>query len=353
MPSVVDNHLRWTEHPWDREGHEWSPGGTAAGGNLFWWRGLLPRIHRHLPAGRVLEIAPGFGRWTSHLVSHARHLIIVDLTERCIEHCRARFADRTNIEYWTNDGESLDMIEDESLDFVFSFDSLVHVEAPVVRAYLHQLGRKLRPGGSGFIHHSNLRGLAQPGGDIPSWVIRRNWRGESMSARLFREYCREAGLECQSQELVNWISRSKKADRHRIPGVGMPMTDTFSTFSRPILPGTRPTQIYLNPSFAEEWRQCVTMASIYGEGAFLQRPEATPGERPVPAAAPGLVARIRERIERDMDYAASLLRDRWAARQVQRHEPFLNAVRARQCPDCRAPLSANRTCAPCGTQFHC
>ena len=318
---------------------------------MFWWRGLLPRIHRHLPAGRALEIAPGFGRWTSHLVSHARHLIIVDLTERCIEHCRARFADRTNIEYWTNDGESLAMIEDESLDFVFSFDSLVHVEAPVVRAYLLQLGRKLRPGGTGFIHHSNLRGLAEPGGDIPSWVTRRNWRGESMSARLFREYCAEAGLECQSQEIVNWISRSKKADRHRVPGWGLPMTDTFSTFTRPVAPTGELTHIYVNPSFAEEWRQCVSLASLYGEGAFLRRPEVAAAGAPAASAVPSLPKRVKERLARDVDYASSLVRDRVGARRVRRREPILNSLRQGRCPDCRGPLNG-RVCGRCRAAFH-
>jgi hypothetical protein len=108
LPRAVtdENYVRWTEHPWSREGHEWSPGGTIAGGTMFWWRGLLPRVHRHLPADYMLEIAPGFGRWTTHLVPHAKRLVIVDLTERSIEHCRRRFADKSHIECWTNDGES-------------------------------------------------------------------------------------------------------------------------------------------------------------------------------------------------------------------------------------------------------
>ena len=349
MPSIVQNKARWTEYPWSQEGHEWSPGGTAAGGNMLWWRALLPRIHRHLPAGRVLEIAPGFGRWTSHLVSHASRLVVVDLTERCIEHCRKRFADRTNIEYWTNDGQSLDMVEDGSVDFVFSFDSLVHAEAPVLRSYLLQLGRKLRPGGTGFIHHSNLRGLAEPGGDIPSWLAHRSWRAESMSAQRFREYCREAGLECQLQEIVNWIRRGAKADRHRIPGVGVPMTDTFSTFSRPSAPGTSTTQVYVNPSFVEEWRQCITMAALYGTGAFGQ------GQEPAAASledrvTPGLARRACDRLSRDWDYATSFVRDRASARRVRRSEPILNSLRRGACPDCRRRLVA-AMCSGCRAAF--
>jgi len=48
------------------------------------------------------------------------------------------------------------MIQDKSIDFVFSFDSLVHAEAKVIEAYLNQLAMKLSQNGIGFIHHSNL-----------------------------------------------------------------------------------------------------------------------------------------------------------------------------------------------------
>lgn len=57
---------------------------------------------------------------------------------------------------YVNDGKSLAMVEDRSVDFAFSFDSLVHVEADVIAAYLNQLGKKLKPGGFTFLHHSNL-----------------------------------------------------------------------------------------------------------------------------------------------------------------------------------------------------
>jgi hypothetical protein len=51
---------------------------------------------------------------------------------------------------------SLDVAVDGSVDFVFSFDSLVHVEMDVIEAYLKQLAAKLTPNGVGFIHRSNL-----------------------------------------------------------------------------------------------------------------------------------------------------------------------------------------------------
>jgi hypothetical protein len=48
------------------------------------------------------------------------------------------------------------MIPDQWIDFAFSFDSLVHVEADFIESYLQQLACKLTKEGVGFIHHYNL-----------------------------------------------------------------------------------------------------------------------------------------------------------------------------------------------------
>lgn len=48
------------------------------------------------------------------------------------------------------------MVADSSVDFAFSFDSLVYVEAEVLKGYLTELARVLKPDGVAFLHHSNL-----------------------------------------------------------------------------------------------------------------------------------------------------------------------------------------------------
>src|SRR5436190_1772119 len=171
----------------------------------MWYGALLPRIHRFLPTTTVLEIAPGYGRWTQFLKDHCERLILVDLAENSIAHCRRRFAGSSQIEYHVNDGRSLAMIADESIDFAFSFDSLVHVESDVTEAYLRQLRRKLRPDGVGFIHHSNLgryRRLAAATRQLPRRLLGPllarglaidlpAWRAESVCAASFAEQCAE------------------------------------------------------------------------------------------------------------------------------------------------------------------
>ena len=363
MPSLEENRTKWAEHPWEREGHEWSPGGTAAGGEMFWWRGLLPRLHRHLPAGRVLEIGPGFGRWTSHLAEYADAMLLVDLTERCIEHCRRRFADRSNIQCFQNDGVSLDMIEDRSVDFVFSFDSLVHAEAAVIREYLHQLARKLKPGGTGFIHHSNLAALATDDGKVPSWIAEKNWRAESMSAQLFREYCRQAGLICTTQEVINWIGR-RRNDQHQIYGLGIAMTDAVSMFRLPVDTLTHhaatgdPTLVYVNPLFVHEWRQITVLVELYGRRVPRQGDHFSGGEQAFSAKVRALSQRLKtflsaahRRVTATREHAETLFRDRFYANQVRRREPILNSLLQHRCPDCRSALDSGDCCRRCHAQF--
>src|ERR671937_2540807 len=149
MADVEKNLRVWRSWDWSRAGDEWSDwcGGTEA----MWHGTLMPRIHRFLPAGTILEIAPGYGRWTQFLKEHCERLVLVDLAENCIAHCRERFAGEDHIAYHVNDGRSLAMVEDESVDLAFSFDSLVHADLDVLASYLDQLARKLKRDGVGFI----------------------------------------------------------------------------------------------------------------------------------------------------------------------------------------------------------
>jgi 2-polyprenyl-3-methyl-5-hydroxy-6-metoxy-1,4-benzoquinol methylase len=190
---------------------------------MQWYGAILPRISAFVPADTIVEIAPGYGRWTAFLKDLCKHLIVVDLSERCIDRCRQRFADYSHISYFVNDGQSLDMIEDGEIDFIFSFDSLVHAEAEVLKAYAAAFAKKLRPNGAAFIHHSNLgeyirRIEAQSKlSKIPMLLdvlkrlgicdnVTEQWRAPSMTAAKMAMFAEEQNLQCVSQELVTWQS---------------------------------------------------------------------------------------------------------------------------------------------------
>ena len=68
MPSVTQNIDTWdSAYDWTDQGEEWSrPWGGSEG---QWYGSIFPRVQRLLPAPTVLEIAPGYGRWTAYLGS--------------------------------------------------------------------------------------------------------------------------------------------------------------------------------------------------------------------------------------------------------------------------------------------
>lgn len=200
MGSIEENRKTWSDWDWSEGGDEWSTmwGGTES----MWWGVMVPRLRSFLPTGRVLEIAPGFGRWTQFLKDLCDELVIVDLNATCIDACRSRFAASRHIEYLVNDGQSLQGIADASLDLVFSFDSLVHVEAPDMEAYVQEISRTLAQDGVAFLHHSNMGAHRDAAGVLT--VENPDWRAESMTADAMLGFIEASGLACSSQEIVNW-----------------------------------------------------------------------------------------------------------------------------------------------------
>ena len=236
-----------TKYDWKDAGEEWSePWGNSA---AQWSSTILPRIRDCLPTGTILEIAPGFGRWTHYLKDHCQELWAVDASTECVEACRRRFAAESRVRCFLNDGRSLSMIPDASVDFVFSFDSFVHLRRDLVEAYLSELGRTLKVGGKGFIHHSNLGAYAESLSERVPHPIRKllrkikilDWehhRNPTMSADVFRSTCARTGLHCVSQELINWRGRR--------------LIDCLSFFVRSDSALQNPTKIIRNPDFMRE-----------------------------------------------------------------------------------------------------
>ena len=227
-------------YDWSGTGEEWSaPWGSA---EVEWYWTVLPRVHKFVPCGTILEIAPGFGRWTQYLRHQCHHLEVVDLTPKCIEHCRFRFRDSTNISYHVNDGRTLGMIADNSVDFAFSFDSLVHVETDVLDSYLEELSHKLTTNGIGFLHHSNLAGCERE--EAPTAL-----RASSVSADGFRSSCERHHLSCISQELIDWA--------------GQRSLDCISVITSEGSRWARPTMIVDNANFASSVSLIRVVAELY------------------------------------------------------------------------------------------
>ena len=220
MPSIEQNKEAWQgEKKWAAQGEEWS---EAWGGSVYQWiGGIYPRIHRFVPCESILEIAPGYGRWTQYLLHYSKRLLAFDLTERCIEFCRQRFSQFDHCSFNVNDGRSLPSVADATVDFVFSFDSLVHCELDVIRDYLVEISRVLKPEGTAFLHHSNLKAFPKLSRKAPNNLT--HWRAGSVSAEEVALAATKCDLVVTSQECVNWggkitidcFSVLSKSESHR------------------------------------------------------------------------------------------------------------------------------------------
>lgn len=232
MPDLNWNHATWADPAqWIDDGERWS---EPWGGSEAQWHGsIFPRIARWLPASSTLEIGPGCGRWTRFLLRQTKAYWGVDESRLCIERCQCRFNERHNAHFIRNDGFSLSAIEDDSIDFAFSFDSLVHAERDVVESYCRQILRKLRPSGVAFVHHSNAAMGVDPG-----WPAHQQGRAPSVSRTVVRDAIERAGGRILVQEEINWKSEKR--------------IDCLTTFCHEGAHSTPPTVTIENDHFMAE-----------------------------------------------------------------------------------------------------
>jgi len=259
MATIEENRRHWSSYDWRSGGEEWSE--SWGGSSSQWWGSLWPRIRPFLPCRAAVEIACGHGRWSEFLVGQADSLELFDLTPEAVEACTLRFAEHRHVRVRQTDGKSLPGVGTGAIDFVFSFDSLVHAEIEVLVSYVEEIARVLSPGGAAFLHHSNVAALlAEP----PAGFENRHWRAESASAVAVAEAAEASGLVCSGQELVNW---------------GCPwLTDVFSLVTRPGSRWERPLRRVENPDFMAEATSFGRASRAFGEAGF----------RPDPASATGL-----------------------------------------------------------------
>jgi SAM-dependent methyltransferase len=235
MPDLAENAAYWDgQFHWRYGGDEWS---RWWGSPEAQWRATVyPRIEAYLPVTRLVEIAPGYGRWTQFLQHHCEQLIGIDLSRKCVKACRKRFRKARSLSFHANDGRSLSAVGDGEADFVFSFDSLVHVEQDVIEDYVAELARILSPEGVVFLHHSNM--AAYPREEVGARIP--HWRSGSVSAQTVAETAARVGLSCFKQELLPW------GTDHDF------LTDGFSWITRPGSAHDRPREVLSNTEFMRE-----------------------------------------------------------------------------------------------------
>jgi SAM-dependent methyltransferase len=212
MADLMQNKKVWDEiYDWEQESGKWGEEWSIPWGGSYvqWICTLYPRISKFIPTNKILEIAPGYGRWAQFLIPLSTEYIGVDLATKCVENCRIRFNQYKQASFFLNDGMSLAMVPDDTIDFCFSFDSLVHAETDVIEQYLIQIIKKLKKNGAAFIHHSNFEEYNR------AKVENKHWRAWSINSEKVSKIIHNNFGKVILQEKTNWL----ESDEHLIDGI--------------------------------------------------------------------------------------------------------------------------------------
>jgi ubiquinone/menaquinone biosynthesis C-methylase UbiE len=155
LPTLEQNRF-WDRYNWPQDGDEWTDQARFCGMAYSVWKQdlvdtfIVPSVTEK---STVLDLGVGHGRWTPILAHRAQRYIGVDFNPLCLDYCRRRFAGLANAEFLLNDGRALSLVTDRSIQFIWSYDSFVHIEPDITQGYLAEFARVLSPGGRCTIHH--------------------------------------------------------------------------------------------------------------------------------------------------------------------------------------------------------
>lgn len=112
---------------------------------------VLPYVH---PGHVGLEIGPGGGRWTRYLLGF-RTLYLVDYHAEILAEARRVFARHRQVVVIHNHGHDFPGVPENSVNYVFSFGTFVHLELPIIEAYLTSLWGILAPGANVVLQYAD------------------------------------------------------------------------------------------------------------------------------------------------------------------------------------------------------
>ena len=141
--SHIEEHVRSL-------GDEWAPAGDL---EEVLREYLYPYVSNETVAA---EIGVGGGRVAALVAPRVRLLHCIDVSPEMIVHAREKLEGRDNVDFLVVDEPRLPQEWSAQIDFVYSFDVLVHLDLKTIWRYLLECTRVLRPGGFALIHTTNL-----------------------------------------------------------------------------------------------------------------------------------------------------------------------------------------------------
>lgn len=146
------------QQQWDRDFRRWvrqqgrdvdpNDAGDAEWGSDLLAEGLrdhyLPLLS---PDAVIVEIGPGSGRLSRHLIGRCQELIVVDISKYVCKWMRNYLAGKGRFQVHRINGPWLPMLGDAAVDAVVAHDVFEHLDLDEIYWYLSEFARVLRPGG--------------------------------------------------------------------------------------------------------------------------------------------------------------------------------------------------------------
>ena len=129
----------------------------------------------------VLELGPGSGRITRHLIGRCREILLVDYSREACEWLQHYLAGKGAYRIYPIDKPVWPTIPAESADFACAFGVFEHIDLDDMRWYVEEMYRVLAPGGTAIFNFDNF--MSEAGME---WHTR--WRGEPGDRNIFRFY---------------------------------------------------------------------------------------------------------------------------------------------------------------------
>ena len=121
--------------------------------DIFFSKYLQPLLK---PRIVVLEIGPGIGRYTRHILPFSSEAYLVDYSEYCCTFLRDYFKSRQGIHIIHTEGKENLPIPNDSVDLAFSISTFVHLYIEEIYWYFGQFHRVLKEGGRVLVNYTNM-----------------------------------------------------------------------------------------------------------------------------------------------------------------------------------------------------
>jgi len=165
----------------------------------FWNVGSpFRRLFDHLEMDVVIDLACGYGRHAEVVAPKCSKLILIDVIERNLKVSKVRLNRFSNITYICNNGFDYEPVRENQISSVYCYDAMVHFSYDIVRSYILDTFRILKPGGRAFFHHSNY-----DASDDRHYGQNPHARNK-MTQKMFKSFARAAGLRIVESTLIDW-----------------------------------------------------------------------------------------------------------------------------------------------------